>query len=95
MADDLSSEVETRNRFEIDGNTFFGPFALLYMLACSPTRPYWSPYSAELITLELFGLAPTEAPLIHEVRQFLRLHVFDQLDGFFKTFFRGGGDVKI
>lgn len=52
-------------------------------------------YPAELVALELFGLATTEPTLINQIGQLLIHQILDLLHSGLKAFLGGAGDAQV
>lgn len=83
LADDLGPQVESGDRFKIDGNAFLWPFALRDVSRLNLVFRFRQiiAYSTELIPLYLLGFSAPESPLVNEIRQLLLHEVVNYLDG--------------
>jgi hypothetical protein len=68
LSDNLSSEIESRDRFQVNRNPFLRPFTLYAISAFSEVNVWTSAYTAVFITLNRIRLAPTESSLVNEIR---------------------------
>lgn len=98
LADNLSTQVESRNRLEVDRNPLIRPFALYKVSTVTFPSQICSrkSYATKLIALYLLlRLPPTEPSLVDQVGEFLLHQIVDDLYSLLKTFLVGAGHMKV
>lgn len=98
LADNLRTQVEPRNGFEIDGDTLIGPFALYIVSNERLFLPNHGgkAYATELVPLYLlFGFPAAEPTLINQVGELLLHEIVDDLYSLLKAFLTGAGHMKV
>jgi hypothetical protein len=89
----LSPQVETIDRFQVNRDLLFGPFALL-LLATRWCNQSNRTYAAILIAFNV-RFSPPEPTLVNEIWQILLHHFINLLDGGVEAFFRRARNTKI
>lgn len=98
MTDNLSPQVEPRNRLEINRNLLLWPFALLQISYWKPMQAWLimtATYASELVSLYLFWLASAKAALVHQIWKFLLHELIDLGNGFLQALLGRTRHVKI
>jgi hypothetical protein len=98
LADNLRTQIESRNWFKVNRNPLIGPFALykvssaLFLSRIISRRSY----ATKLVSLYLLlGFPPTESSLVDQVRQLLLHKIIDDLHSLLKAFLVGAGHMKV
>lgn len=98
LADNLRTEVESRNGFEVDGNALIRPFALYIVSNESIFLPNHGrkAYATKLVPLSLLlGFPAAEPSFVNQVRKFLLHEIVDDLHSLLKAILAGAGHMKV
>lgn len=97
LADDLRAQIETGDRFEVDGDALVWPFTLCVKLVGSLAFQFRKmiAYTSILISLYWLRFTPFESSFVNEGRKLLLHQVVDQLHGLVETFFAYAGHMKV
>jgi hypothetical protein len=68
LTDDLGTEVESNDRFEVHGNLLLGPLALEKKSEVKRELAQKTTYTTHGISLDLFWFSASEASFIYKVR---------------------------
>jgi hypothetical protein len=94
--DNLCSQVEPREWFQVDRDLLLGPFPLYSTVSTySLYRTRGSTHATEFVSLDLFLVPSPEATLVDQLGKLLINEFLDLGDGLFQTFFGRARYVEI
>lgn len=92
VAHHLGAQVEARDRFEVDGDAFFGPFPLCRLATVGIHR---TTHPSKLVALHGFRFAAAEPALVDQIRQILRNHGLNLGHGLFQSLLGLARNVEV
>jgi hypothetical protein len=95
LTNNLSTEVESNDRFEVNGDLLLGPLALRNRLEVNRELAQNTTYTTHGISLDLLWFSTAETSLIYKVRQVLLHELVNFGNGLFKAISRCAGNVKV
>jgi hypothetical protein len=95
MTNNLSTQVEAWDRLKANRNSLFWPFALEIICQSLLYGQTKSPYTTELVSLNLLWLSSPEPSFINKIWQFLLHQFIDFLNGLFESGLGRARNVQI